>query len=230
MHDKISESNQSRFDREAATWDEEPRRVELAAALAKALTRELSLDGTAKALEFGCGTGLVTLGVAPQLRSLLAVDVSDGMLSVLRQKVADRAYAHVQVRQMDLSREPLPEQDFDLIFSCMTLHHIADTAGLVKKLVQGLAPGGRLAIADLVKEDGSFHKDNTGVMHPGFDLQELRSMWERLGLERVRSVTAHTVLKPRDPGAEQAFPVFLMTGRKPVRDRSRHPVHPQPLP
>ena len=49
-----------------------------------------------------------------------------------------------------------PER-FDLVYTLMTLHHIPDTAKILGSFQALLQPGGVLCIADLDKEDGSFH-------------------------------------------------------------------------
>ena len=70
---------------------------------------------------------------------------------------------------------------YDLIFTSMVLHHIEDVPALLSLFAAWCAPGGRLAIADLEAEDGTFHSDMTGVMHKGFDRNELASLIESAG-------------------------------------------------
>jgi len=73
----------------------------------------------------------------------------------------------------------------------MTLHHVPDPAALIVQLSGALLPGGTLAVADLDAEDGSFHGDNTGVLHLGFDRVLLvRNLFQQGGLREVRDVTA----------------------------------------
>lgn len=58
---------------------------------------------------------------------------------------------------------------FDGIISAMALHHIKDTQHLLRTFTSHLHPGGFIALADLDREDGSFHTHgNEGVFH--FDL------------------------------------------------------------
>jgi 2-polyprenyl-3-methyl-5-hydroxy-6-metoxy-1,4-benzoquinol methylase len=46
---------------------------------------------------------------------------------------------------------------FDLIMSAMALHHVKDTSTLINSFYEHLKPGAKAALADLDKEDGSFH-------------------------------------------------------------------------
>lgn len=68
---------------------------------------------TANCLDFACGTGRILHFVAPRVRRVLGVDVSDSMLTVARQSLPSNA----EVRLVDLTRDPaaLGEERFDLI-------------------------------------------------------------------------------------------------------------------
>lgn len=203
----------NRFDSAAADWDKKDQRVQLAAAIAAGIAT-LPLHPAMEALEYGCGTGLVGLTLAPQLKSLTAADSSPGMLATLTDKIAAAGYANVYPLLLDLHGENCPRQ-FDLIFSAMTLHHLAEVGPIIEKLVTGIKTGGYIALADLDSEDGSFHGDNTeGVMHHGFDRDELGDILRRLGCRIIQAQTVHTVVKPNAAGVEQSYPVFLLTAKK----------------
>ena len=96
----------------------------------------------------------------------------------------------------------------------MVLHHIEDIPGLLQNLLKTLKPGGFLALADLVQEDGKFHDDPTGIAHFGFDPLALITLLGQNGLIALESQTVHTFIKQRGEN-EQAYPVFLVTGQKP---------------
>ena len=85
------------------------------------------------------------------------------------------------------------------------MHHVEDTDTLLQRFAEHLTPGGMIALADLDKEDGSFHPENTaGVFHSGFDRQAFQALLEKHGFSDVRFVTAHTVKKEH-----RQYPVFL---------------------
>lgn len=202
------------FDQAAAGWDQKQRRVELAARIAAAISGTLPLNQTMTALEYGCGTGLVGLALAPQLASLMAVDTSAGMLEVLTRKIADEKIANVTPLRLDLLREPLTDS-FDLIFCAMVLHHIRETDTILARFAGLLRDGGYLAVADLWAEDGSFHDPGAdGVMHHGFDPVDLAARLGGLGMQEVRFREVHSIVKPREAGETRSYPVFLLTGRK----------------
>ncbi|MFH0880585.1 MAG: class I SAM-dependent methyltransferase [Lentisphaerota bacterium] len=196
------------FDSRASTWDEEPRRITLARDIFSAMEKAIPLDRNMEALDYGCGTGLITLALQPQVKSVLGVDSSRGMLEVLERKVAGLGIGNVRVQQMDLSEASHTGQTFDLITSSMTLHHVKNVDALLLQFHSLLRPGGYVALADLDTEDGAFHPDKTGVIHFGFDREALKARAEKAGFSQVQTVTAAMIQK------EKSFTVFLLTARR----------------
>jgi hypothetical protein len=72
-----------------------------------------------------------------------------------------------------------------------------------------LNEGGFIAIADLDREDGSFHSEDTGVFHRGFDRDALVGLAADAGFSNVTVTTASVIHK-----AGVDYPVFLLTARK----------------
>jgi tRNA (cmo5U34)-methyltransferase len=203
------------FDAVARTWDDSPVRVELAKAVAEAIRREVPLAAGWTAMDYGCGTGLVTLLLSPHLGAVLAVDSSQGMLDVLAEKLTAAGIANVETRKLDLTTEEAPVASYELIFSAMALHHIPEPAALLGQFADLLRPGGYLAIADLDAEDGSFHPDPTGIHHHGFSREQRQTLFAGAGLTDIRTVLAHTVTRPDATGQSRDYPVLLTVGVKP---------------
>ncbi len=199
------------FDPRAKTWDEEPRRRQLAADIFHALEKRLPLRLDTTALDFGCGTGLLTLALAPRLRRVLAVDSSPGMLDVLGRKIRDAGIRNVDLLQSDFSKDPLPSGPFDLVASAMTLHHVAGTDALLRKFFSLLAPGGSVALADLDAEDGTFHASHDGIAHFGFDRGAFAKQLSAAGFTGIQFDTAARIEKHGRP-----YSVFLATAAKPA--------------
>ena len=202
------------FDKEAAQWDANPGRVKLANDVADAIIREVALSKDQDVLDFGCGTGLVTLRLQPLVKSITGMDSSRGMLGVLASKVLSRGVSNVRTQFLDLEHGGTIEGRYHLIVSSMTLHHVPDPAALIAQLSRALLPGGLLALADLDAEDGSFHGDNTGVMHLGFDRDLIIDHFKQAGLSGMRAVTAAVMAKDVDGIGRREFPVFLVIGKK----------------
>lgn len=201
------------FDAKAAQWDEQPARLRLAGDVAAAIAAAVPLRKSMNALEFGCGTGLVTVALAPALAAITAVDTSAGMLDVLRNKTRTLSLPNIHPLQIDLTRDPLPAGDYDLVFSSMVFHHIRDCRAVLKTCRDLLKPGGWLAVADLDAEDGSFHGPDARIEHQGFDRADFKAALKALGFENLRDTTAATIPRQTAQGLRN-YPVFLITAQK----------------
>lgn len=204
----------SHFDAKAATWDEQPHRIALGAAIARALSAQLPAQQRPRLLDYGCGTGLSSLPLAGRCATILGVDSSAGMLAQFAAKARAAGLAHVTTRQHDLVAAPLTGMEFDVVLTAMTLHHVRDVALLLRRFRELLVPGGLLAIADLDAEDGSFHQDKTSVEHHGFRREWLAKQLQQTGFGPASFVTAHVLEKPDTTGALRRYPVFLATAHR----------------
>ena len=200
------------FDERARTWDADPEKWARATAVADGIAARVPLAGSMAALEYGCGTGLLSFALQPKLGQIVLADSSPGMLAVLDEKIAAAGVANMRSVKLDLAVDPLPPDRYDVVCSLMTLHHVEDVGGLLVKLHALMASPGYLCVADLDTEDGSFHgADFTG--HRGFDRLALGDMARRAGFGNVSFSTVFCITKPGSPG-QKDYPVFLMVAEK----------------
>ena len=202
------------FNKDAASWDQKTGRVKLAYDVAHAVMNEVTLTHDMDVLDFGCGTGLLTLQLQPLVRSITGVDSSQGMIDVLNSKIDEKKLANVKTVLIDSEKADVLNGKFHLVVSSMTLHHMGDIESLLKQFYECLLPGGYLCIADLDSDEGKFHSDNTGVFHFGFDRAFMRTLLIHHGFHNVQDVTAASVVKDLLDEQPQEFTVFLMTARK----------------
>lgn len=203
---------QTEFDEKAATWDENPGRIERAKAIARSLIKVLDLDKVNKALEYGSGTGLLSFALKDHLHEVVLMDESKEMTRVTEQKVARQSFNQFRPQQYDLLKDELPTDRFDLVYTLLTMHHIADTAAILQKFSQLLNPGGRLAIIDLEKEDGSFH-DGEFHGHEGFERADLEVKMQAAGFQIEDYQVIYQIEKETGKGFRY-YPLFLLVGRK----------------
>lgn len=197
-----------RFDQAAATWDAGEMRQFIADSVFKTLVSRIALLNNMKILDFGCGTGLLSFKIAPMVRSVSGVDLSEKMLDQLSSK--NTPSLQVIPLRRDILHDPLEER-FHGIVSSMAMHHVADTAALFHAFYAHLRRDGFVAIADLESEDGTFHPHgNEGVEHFGFDRDRLRCVIENAGFINVRFHHACTVEKEG-----HVYPIFAVTAMKP---------------
>ena len=195
------------FNEKAKDWDANEMRTMLSSAIGLSILAHVSLHEQMRVMDFGAGTGLISSQVAPLVKKIVAVDISEAMLNKLVAK--PELQNKVEIVCQDIIEKPIAD-NFDLIMSAMAMHHVKDTSKLIQRFSEHLSPGAFIALADLDKEDGSFHpEDSEGVFHLGFKRNELQIILEKYGFREVQFVTAHTINKE-----EKKYPIFLVTATK----------------
>jgi len=205
----------SPFDQAAQTWDDNPVRVEIATAVARAISRAVPLTPEMAIMDFGSGTGLIARALAPKVASVSAADTSTEMLAVLATKAKAAGLTGIRPLLLDDQYRSHGAACYDAIASSMVLHHIADIPNLARHLAQWCRPGGWVALADLEPEDGTFHRHAQEVVHHGIDPAELASQLEAAGFTTKSIQTVHTIRRPPTEGADpKDYPVFLLVAQR----------------
>lgn len=196
------------FDDRAADWDSDPDKVARAREVAAAVRAAVALPPGARLLEYGAGTGLVSQELRQHVGPIVLADNSTGMRAVIREKIEAGVLGDAQVWDLDLEQDEVPAEQFDLIVTSMVMHHVRDLPTVLAGFAALLRPGGHLCLADLDREDGSFHQaDFDG--HHGFDRDELTGHLQRAGFSAVTISDCTTVVKQEKP-----YSVFLATARR----------------
>lgn len=205
------------FNQHSKTWDS-PERIERAAAIAASLGPAIGLASQHHVLEFGCGTGLVSFALETPVERLVMLDTSEGMLTALKEKIAHSGVTYMTPILADLTNpaveNPIENDFFDVIHTTLVLHHVKDIDQILEALISRLKDGGRLAIVELVADDGSFHahyKDQE--VHHGFDPEALGARLMAHGLKGVR----HEIIYrgSRNHGEQSAaYGLFMIVGDK----------------
>lgn len=200
------------FDLKAREWDNSPLRIDRAKKIAEAIGNAVDLSKINSAFEYGCGTGLLSFALRPHIKKITLADSSAGMIEVVNEKISASDIDNMSVLKTDLISENIPEEKFDLIYTLMTLHHIDDIPLLLGKFNSMLNDRGLLLIADLDKEDGSFH--GAGFMgHKGFDRGELSSVIAAAGFGELVFSTPY-IIEREEGGVKRNFTVFLCSASK----------------
>jgi len=201
------------FDERAKDWDSDPKKVERARVVADAIRKAIQLSTGMNALEYGCGTGLLSFALQSDLGQITLADSSQGMLDVLSEKINEAGVTNMRPVRLDLTNDPLPDEHYQLTYSLLTLHHVHDAKSIIPKFHALLESNGYLLVADLDKEDGTFHTDGTADVHKGFERAKLQKWVEDAGFGNVMFSTAFEIRKTIDD-KEKVFPVFLMSAQK----------------
>src|SRR5579859_2159922 len=114
------------------------------------LLDRLKLVGGEHVLEIGCGTAAVTLPVAQAVGEhgrVVAVDISEPMLKVARQHIAESGLRNVTLRLGDAQSFAFEPATFDIATSRMGVMFFAEPVTAFRNIRGALKPGGRLVFA-----------------------------------------------------------------------------------
>jgi SAM-dependent methyltransferase len=200
----------STFDERAREWDT-PERRERAEVVAQSTRANVALASTMRAIDIGAGTGLLGIALADDVGEMVLAEPSVGMHEVIAEKLAKDGPANVTAVRFDLLVDPPPPGDpFDLAVSLLVLHHLPDPAVALAAIARLLRPGGRIALADLDTEDGTFHDaDAEGIYHLGFRRDALAESARASGFADVAFESATEI--ERDG---RRYPLFLLLARR----------------
>ena len=169
------------FNHKAETFDS-PKNIFLANLVCQSVEKQIDILSDKEILDFGGGTGLLTLPLSKQAKSVTLVDISEKKLGQARLKAERKEIMNIQFLEQDLLANPL-EQEFDLIVVCRVLHHMPDLNAALSLFHQHLKEDGQLFLADFTKTEANHH---------GFDLAELENKLIQHGFSSVRSQTLYS--------------------------------------
>lgn len=164
------------FNHKAESFDS-PKNIFIANLICQEVEKQIVDFSDKCILDFGGGTGLVSLPLATQSKSVMLVDISEKMLEQARLKVEKQAIENVYLLQQDLLTKPL-NQLFDIIVVSRVLHHMPNIEKTLAMFRNHLVEDGQLFIADFVKTD---------VNHHGFHLDDLEGKLSQSGFSSVKS-------------------------------------------
>ena len=120
------------------------------------ITRQY-LNKESRLLDYGCGTGIVTNQIAPDVGPVTAVDISENMIAIARQKAAELNLSNVTYLDAELTDERVQSGGYDVISTFNLLYFVEDLDGLLRKIYEMLPQGGYfLSVTDCLGEKDTF--------------------------------------------------------------------------
>ena len=201
------------FDKKAAGWDKNPMHWDRSVAITKQIKSLIPLNKQMIALEFGAGTGIASFLLKDYLKDITMMDSSSEMVRVMNEKIKKTKAKNLKTFNFDLEHEDYSKGQFDLIYTQMVLHHVADIENIIRKFHNLLKPGGYIAIADLYSEDGSFHGEAFSG-HKGFDTKILSDQIRKQGFTNIKHQQCYVINKKISATETKQFAVFLLIAKR----------------
>ncbi|MGK4569274.1 class I SAM-dependent methyltransferase [Flavobacterium sp. 3HN19-14] len=100
-----------------------------------------------KVLDLGCYAGNYwSIYLAENAKEYLGIDLSDVAIGKFNERL--KPYPNAKAEAVDFLSSEFTEKDYDLIYAYGVLHHFENTAILIDKLNEKLAPGGSIISYD----------------------------------------------------------------------------------
>lgn len=200
------------FDLEAKSWDDD-KRVTRAKLISEEIDRWLEDKINNNAMEFGCGTGLITLNLKNKFKNIMMIDNSAGMIEEVNKKIKNQNVNNIRTWCGDIDKID-DKNKYDVIYTSMTLHHIVNISKVLEKLHSLLSLEGELYIVDLVEEDGTFHSSEKGFEgHNGFNQNNLIETLKNIGFKDIRNKVFYKGSKSIEE-RNVDYELFIMVARK----------------
>jgi len=101
-------------------------------------------------LDVACGPGLVALAFAAAAGHVTGIDVTPAMIDRARALQANRGLHNVAWAIGDADNLPFEDAAFTVVACRYALHHVLAPAAVIAEMVRACAPGGRVALVDVV--------------------------------------------------------------------------------
>lgn len=167
------------------------------------------------AVDIGAGTGFVTQELLSRKLRVIAIDQSQEMLDVIKQKFASKG--EVICLQADAYSLPLEDESVDYVMANMFLHHVEKPDQAILEMTRILKPGGRLVIADLDKHDFEFLRIEQFDVWLGFERSEIREWFSsaRLSNIKIEDLNEQCCCDSCESCASAAINIFIASAEKP---------------
>ena len=148
------------------------------------------IEPTDVVLECACGTGAITVCIAPKCRRLIATDFASGMLKQAARKC--RKISNVRFRRADITNIKCRNDRFDKVVAGNVIHLLPDPGKALAELERVVKPGGKIIIPTYI----NMSKRSAGLavkfvellgadFKKQFDLDSYRSFFEEMGYDNV---------------------------------------------
>lgn len=155
-------ARQHRFwTRQAVTWDHGAGNNPGLVKVVDQVVAQSGAQASDHAVDLGCGSGQVTLALAPRVASVLAVDISEKMIALLLDNARAKGIENVEGTALPVEQLDFARGSVDLVVTNYALHHLRDEDKpvLVERVHGWLRPGGRFVIGDMMFGRGGDARD-----------------------------------------------------------------------
>ncbi|MEO8112818.1 MAG: metalloregulator ArsR/SmtB family transcription factor [Phenylobacterium sp.] len=173
------------FARNAARWDEIRSLYVSDTAVEAAILAAAGPGPFRRLVDLGSGTGRMLTLLGPRAEAALGLDLSQQMLNIARNHVAEAGLARCELRHGDIFGTRLPDGSADLVVVHQVLHYLTDPAAAVREAGRIVTGDGRLIIVDFAPHALEFLREQHQHRRLGFPDAEMDRWLAEAGFAQV---------------------------------------------
>ena len=148
-------------------------------------------DTTDEVLECACGTGAISVYIAPKCKHLTATDFAPKMLKRAAKKL--QRFNNVGIKPLDMTKIDYPDNSFNKVVAGNVIHLLDNPVAVVSELVRVCKPGGKVVIPTYINiySNGKesvlvtiFEKAGANFKKQ-FDIESYKAFFRNAGCENV---------------------------------------------
>ena len=180
------------------------------------IVRILDLDKGEQLADIGCGAGLISLSLAPWLKNIEALDISEVLVERARENL--KGMINVNIRLGSLTNVPLDDECFDKVLAYSVLQYLGDEEMVFQaftEVARILKPGGRALLAanpDPVRRNTyeNFIRKNSSPSRIDKDIALLNDLLWLSKEKLIRSATDAGLVARAEPISNHIWQHFYM--------------------
>lgn len=175
-------SNYDMFDGYAKMWNNFSFVQENAKNFLKYITEKIKLNKYLTVMDFGCGTGILGLSLINNVKKVIFLDSSKGMIKQVQRGILEKKVLNYEIIEGDIN---IYKGDrIDLILVANVFHHIEDINSVINKFSKILRKRGKALVVDLVETSEDFHGGT--APHNGFKPENVVKLFKNNGFSNVK--------------------------------------------
>lgn len=174
--------------------------------------------GKVRVLDLGCGPGIVTAAIAPEVDEVVAVDLTPEMIELARKRCSELGLTNVLFKVGQAEKIPFGDGYFDVVMTRLLLHHLLSPNIAVDEMMRVLKISGLAVVADIVSSGNSSEAELHNALEILRDPSHIRSLSE----DELKKIIESTRLKIIESDSwinEREFGEWIKITNAPERER-----------
>ena len=175
-------SNYDMFDSYAKIWNSYSFVQENTKNFVKYIREKIKLNKDLVIMDFGCGTGILGLNFINDVKKVIFLDPSNGMIKQVQKGLLEKNVINYEIVEGDIDK--YKGEKIDLILVIDVFHHIKDINYIINKFSTILKKGGKVLVVDLFETEHDFHGGS--APHKGFKPENVVKLFKNNNFSNVK--------------------------------------------